>query len=137
MASRLQRSLRAIFLGIAVNVILGVAKFLAGIFGHSHALIADATESFADIFNSLIMWRGIAVAAEPADREHPYGHTKAEPLAAAFGAAMLLVAAVWITAKAAVDIYQWDNGFHRDPPQPFTLVALAVVVLVKEGLFRF
>jgi cation diffusion facilitator family transporter len=137
MADRLQRGLRAIFLGIAVNVILGIAKFLAGIFGHSHALIADATESFADIFNSLIMWRGIAVAAQPADEEHPYGHTKAEPLAAAFGAVMLLVAAVWIAAKGAVNIYQWANGIPREQPQWFTLVALAIVVFVKEAMYRY
>lgn len=135
--SRAQRGLRAIFFGIVVNAILGIAKFLAGIFGNSHALIADATESFADIFNSLIMWRGIAVAATPADEEHPYGHGKAEPLAAAFGAAMLLVAAVWITVKAAVNIYEWAHGMHREQPQWFTLVALAVVVVVKEGTFRF
>jgi cation diffusion facilitator family transporter len=129
--------LRAIFIGIVVNAILGATKFLAGIFGHSHALIADATESFADIFNSLIMWRGIAVAAAPADEEHPYGHSKAEPLAAAFGAIMLLVAAVWITVKGVVNIYQWAHGIPRDQPQKFTLIALAIVVLVKEGLFRF
>ena len=135
--NRLQRSLRAIFLGIAVNAALGTAKFLAGVFGHSHALIADATESFADIFNALIMWRGIAVAAAPADEEHPYGHGKAEPLAAAFGAVMLLVAAVWITAKGGLNIYQWANGIPREQPQWFTLVALGVVVFVKEGLFRF
>ncbi|MGH8023145.1 MAG: cation diffusion facilitator family transporter, partial [Limisphaerales bacterium] len=110
MASRFQRGLRAILLGIVVNVLLGVAKFLAGIFGHSHALIADATESFADIFNSLIMWRGIAVAAAPADEDHPYGHGKAEPLAAAFGAVMLMIAAIWISAKAAWDIDRWANG---------------------------
>lgn len=134
---RLHRGLRAIFLGIAVNLILGAAKFLAGIFGHSHALIADATESFADIFNSLILWRGIAVAAVPPDKDHPYGHGKAEPLASAFGAIMLIVAAVYITAKAGVNIYEWANGFHRELPQWYTLVALAVVVLVKEGLFRF
>ncbi|HUA65924.1 MAG TPA: cation diffusion facilitator family transporter [Alphaproteobacteria bacterium] len=137
MASRTQRGLRAIFLGIVVNLLLGAAKFLAGIFGHSHALIADATESFADIFNSLIMWRGIAVAAEPADEDHPYGHGKAEPLASAFGAVMLLVAAAWIAAKGGVNIYQWANGIHRPQPDWFTLVALGVVVLVKEGLFRF
>ncbi|HXB60027.1 MAG TPA: cation diffusion facilitator family transporter [Candidatus Acidoferrales bacterium] len=137
MPNRLQRGLRAIFLGIAVNVILGAAKFLAGIFGHSHALIADATESFADIFNSLIIWRGIAVAAEPADEEHPYGHTKAEPLAAAFGAIMLLVAAIWITVKGTVDIYQWAHGIPREQPSWFTLIALAVVVLVKEAMFRY
>jgi cation diffusion facilitator family transporter len=129
--------LRAIFLGIAVNAILGAAKFAAGIFGHSHALIADATESLADIFNSLIMWRGIVVAAAPADKEHPYGHSKAEPLAAAFGAIMLLAAAVWIAARGSVNIYEWANGVPRLQPKWFTLVALAVVVLVKETMFRF
>ncbi|HEY1787620.1 MAG TPA: cation diffusion facilitator family transporter [Verrucomicrobiae bacterium] len=137
MADRFQRGLRAILLGIVVNIVLGIAKFLAGIFGHSHALIADATESFADIFNSLIMWRGISVAAVPADEDHPYGHGKAEPLAAAFGAVMLLVAAIWITAKGGINIYEWENGIHRPQPEWFTLVALGVVVLVKEGMFRF
>ena len=136
-ADRLQRGLRATFLGIAVNILLGIAKFLAGIFGHSHALIADATESFADIFNSLIVWRGISVAAEPPDEDHPYGHSKAEPLAAAFGAFMLIVAAVWIAAKGAVDIYEWNNGVLREQPKWFTLIALAVVVVVKELMFRF
>lgn len=137
MADRTQRGLRAIFLGIVVNLILGAAKFLAGIFGHSHALIADATESFADIFNSLIMWRGVAVAAAPADEDHPYGHGKAEPLAAAFGAFMLLVAAAWITAKAGWNITEWAHGIPRPQPVWFTLVALGVVVLVKESMFRF
>jgi cation diffusion facilitator family transporter len=129
---RLQRGLRATFLGIAANVILGAAKFAAGILGHSHALIADATESFADIFNSLVIWRGIVVAAAPPDKEHPYGHSKAEPLAAAFGAVMLLAAAVWIAVKALVEII----GPHPSPKW-FTLVILVVVIAVKEGLFRF
>ena len=135
--NRLERSLRAIFIGIAVNAILGAAKLLAGIFGHSHALIADATESLVDIFNALIMWRGISVAATPADEDHPYGHTKAEPLAAAFGAIMLLVAAMWITIKGGMNIFEWAHGIPRDQPQKFTLIALATVVFVKEGLFRF
>jgi len=137
---RLERSLRATFLGIAVNIVLGCAKFAAGIFGHSHALIADATESFADIFNSLIVWRGIVVAETPADDDHPYGHGKAEPLAAAFGAIMLLVAALWIAIKAANDIAESFNPHSlvfREPPRWFTLVILGVVVVVKEGLFRF
>ncbi len=138
--NRLERSLRATFLGIAVNIILGCAKFIAGVFGHSHALIADATESFADIFNSLIIWRGIVVAEMPADEDHPYGHGKAEPLAAAFGAVMLLVAALWIAIKAANNIaIAFDPGSHlvREAPKWFTLVILAGVVAVKEGLFRF
>ena len=106
---RLKRGLRATFLGIAANVVLGATKFIAGILGHSHALIADATESFADIFNSLVIWRGIVVAAEPPDKEHPYGHSKAEPIAAAFGAVMLLLAALWIAGKATFDIYEFLN----------------------------
>jgi len=83
------------------------------------------------------MWRGISVAAAPADDEHPYGHTKAEPLAAAFGAVTLLIAAVWIADRSSVNIYAWANGSHRQQPKWFTLVALAVVVLVKEITFRF
>ena len=139
-ANRLERSLRATFLGIAVNVVLGCAKFAAGILGHSHALIADATESFADIFNSLIVWRGIVVAETPADEDHPYGHGKAEPLAAAFGAVMLLLAALWIVVKASIDVaetFNSQNLVFRESPRWFTLVVLGVVVLVKEGLFRF
>jgi cation diffusion facilitator family transporter len=139
-ANRLERSLRATFLGIAVNIILGCAKFAAGILGHSHALIADATESFADIFNSLIVWRGIVVAETPADEDHPYGHGKAEPLAAAFGAVMLLLAAFWISIKASIDVAETFNPqglVFREPPQWFTLLVLGVVVMVKEGLFRF
>ena len=139
-ANRLERSLRATFLGIAVNIVLGAAKFVAGILGHSHALIADATESFADIFNSLIVWRGIVVAETPADEDHPYGHGKAEPLAAAFGAVMLVLAALWIAIKAVIDILASFNAHatvFREPPRWFTLVVLGLVVLVKEGLFRF
>jgi cation diffusion facilitator family transporter len=138
---RLKRGLRATFLGLAVNVVLAAAKFTAGILGHSHALIADATESFADIFNSLVIWRGIVVAAEPPDKEHPYGHSKAEPLAGAFGAVMLLAAALWIAGKAAINIYQFlypqSSDLPREPLRWFTLVVLVIVIAVKEGLFRF
>ncbi len=78
----LQRNLRATLTGVAVNLVLGAGKLAAGIYGHSDALIADAIESFADLLGALIVWRGITVAAKPADADHPYGHGKAEPLAA-------------------------------------------------------
>jgi cation diffusion facilitator family transporter len=130
--NRLQRSLRATFSGLAVNVIFTAAKFVAGAAGHSHALVADAVESMADIFSSLIVWRGLVVAAEPADEDHPYGHGKAEPLAAAVVSTMLLLAAGWITLQAAVEIAQPHSS-----PAPYTLLVLLVVIVVKEGLFRF
>ena len=131
-ADRLKRSLKATAFGMAVNVALSAAKFAAGVLGHSHALIADAVESSADILSSIIVWSGLVVAAEPADREHPYGHGKAEPLAAATVAVMLLLAAAGIIITSARDLRQpWGT------PRPFTLLVLVAVVAVKEALFRF
>ena len=117
---------------MAVNVVLSGTKLTAGIVGHSHALVADAVESFADIFSSLIVWRGLVMAAAPADEDHPYGHGKAEPIASALVAAMLLGAALWIAITAFGEIMQPHLS-----PKPFTLIVLLVVVAVKEGLFRF
>src|SRR5207249_2540249 len=130
--SRLIRSLRATFLGLAANTVLAAAKFVVGILGHSHALVADAVESLADVFSSIVVWRGLVVAAAPADEDHPYGHGKAEPIAAAIVSTTLLVAAGWIvfTASAAI-------GQPHPAPAPFTLLVLVLVVAVKEGLFRF
>src|SRR5580704_1148404 len=117
---------------MAANAVLTASKFAAGILGHSHALIADAAESTADIFSSIIVWRGLIVAAEPADPDHPYGHGKAEPLAAASVAIMLLLAAVGIMARSVQGLFE-----HRQKPQTFTLYVLIAVIVVKELLFRF
>src|SRR5271169_6931309 len=97
--SRLKRGLRATLLGMVVNILLVGSKLAAGIVGHSHALVADAVESLADIFSSVIVWRGLVVAAEPADEDHPYGHGKAEPLAAAVVSGILLFVAGWIVIE--------------------------------------
>ena len=131
-SNRLQRSLRATFLGLAANVTLTVAKFLAGVFGHSQALIADAVESLADIFSSIIVWRGLVVAETPPDEDHPYGHGKAEPLAAAIVSAMLLLAAGLIAFHSLQGIIE-----PRVAPSPWTLVLLVAIIVVKEILFRF
>src|ERR1044071_7756283 len=125
--NRLKRSLRTTFLGLGVNAVLATVKLLAGLFGNSHALVADAVESFADVFSSLIVWRGVIVAAEPEDEDHPYGHGKAEPIAAALVSTMLLLAAIWIIVTAATSI---SEPHHL--PAPFTLIVLIVVILVKE-----
>jgi cation diffusion facilitator family transporter len=129
---RLKRSLRATLLGLVVNALLTMCKFVAGILGHSHALVADAVESLADIFSSVVVWRALVVASEPADEDHPYGHGKAEPLAAAIVAAMLLVAAGWIVLASLRAI-----GAPHASPKPFTLLVLFVVMIVKEAMFRF
>jgi cation diffusion facilitator family transporter len=85
-----------------------------------------------DIFSSIIIWRGIVVASEPADEDHPYGHGKAEPLAAAAVAGILLFVACWIAIDAIYNISQ-----PRPTPKVFTLLVLFGVIVIKEGLFRF
>ena len=130
--NRLQRSLRATFTGLAVNAVLTGAKFAAGIAGHSHALVADAVESLADIFSSIVVWRALVVADAPADEDHPYGHGKAEPLAAAVVSTMLLLAAGWIVLGAVRSIAQPHHA-----PAGFTLLVLGAVIVIKECLFRF
>jgi cation diffusion facilitator family transporter len=117
---------------LAVNAVLTGAKFTAGIVGHSHALVADAVESLADIISSMIVWRALVLAAEPADEDHPYGHGKAEPLAAAIVSTMLLLAAGWIVLAAIRAIAE-----PHPAPAPFTLLVLGAVIAIKEGLFRF
>jgi cation diffusion facilitator family transporter len=117
---------------MGVNAVLTASKFAAGILGHSHALTADAVESSADILSSLIIWRALVVAAEPPDREHPYGHGKAEPLAAASVAIMLLIAAFGIIIKSAGELTK-----PRERPRLFTLAVLLVVFVVKNILSKY
>ncbi len=124
--------MQATLAGLAVNLLLAGGKLAAGILGHSHALVADGIESLADLFSSVVVWRGLVVAAAPADADHPYGHGKAEPIAAAIVSGFMLVAAAGIAIKSALEL-----PAEHHSPEAFTLVVLLLVVLIKEGLFRF
>src|SRR5690349_20333180 len=95
------------------NAFLAAGKLAAGIYGNSYALVADAVESGADIFSSLIVWRALVVAAEPPDADHPYWHGKAEPIAAALVAGVLLLAAFGIASQAVREILSF-----REAPAP-------------------
>jgi cation diffusion facilitator family transporter len=130
--SHLQRAVRVTLVGMIANTVLAATKMVAGVLGHSHALVADGVESLADLLSSAIVWRGLVVAATPADEDHPYGHGKAEPIAAAMVSTMLILAAAWIIFSAAREI-----AHPHQAPAPFTLGVLVVVVIVKELLFRF
>jgi cation diffusion facilitator family transporter len=117
---------------LATNGLLAIGKLIAGIVGHSYALIADAIESTADIFSSIIVWRGMVVAHQPPDEDHPYGHGRAETIAAAAVSIMLLGAAAAILYQSIREVLN-----PHQAPAPFTLFVLLGVVLIKEGLFRF
>jgi cation diffusion facilitator family transporter len=124
-------AIRAAQLGLAVNAVLAAVKLAAGILGHTYALVADAVESCADIVASLVVWGGLHIAARPADDDHPYGHGKAEALAGAVVAVMLVVAAGGI----AVEAVRMIRTPHR-PPAAWTLLVLAGVMAVKWVLSR-
>jgi cation diffusion facilitator family transporter len=117
--------------GIMVNAFLAIIKIMAGLLGNTYALIADGVESLLDIFGSLVVWFGLRVAAEPPDDEHPYGHGKAEVLAAVVVALTVLAAAIGLAVQSIREI--------RTPhlmPAAWTLIVLVLVVIVKETLAR-
>ena len=125
------RGIQLSLAGMLLNAALAVIKLAAGIVGTSYALVADAIESFADVFGSAVVWRGLRIAAKPADEDHPYGHGKAEALAAVIVSVMLFGAAVGIAVEAVREILTPHHA-----PAPFTLVVLVGVVAIKEGMFR-
>ncbi len=128
-----RRGQRSSAIGLITNLALASGKLAAGIAGHSQALIADAIESMGDVFGSIVVWHGLEIASRPPDREHPYGHGKAEPIAAAL-VALLLVAAAIVIAVGSIGQILRPRSIG---PAPFTLLALLGVIVVKEGLFRF
>jgi len=119
-------------LSIAINAGLAIVKLVTGIVGNSYALVADGVESFADIFSSALVWGGLTIASKPADENHPYGHGKAEPLAALAVATMLILAALGITVQA---IHEIRHPGQR--PESYTLFVLIVVIAVKETMYRY
>ncbi|MGV3557076.1 cation diffusion facilitator family transporter [Larkinella arboricola] len=126
-----ERGQKTTLVGIAVNVGLVLIKGMAGWLGNSYALIADAMESATDIITSVFVWVGLRTAARAPDQNHPFGHGKAEPLAALVVSMALLAAAILIAIQSIENI----QTPHKTPA-PFTLIVLAVVVIVKEILFR-
>jgi cation diffusion facilitator family transporter len=126
-----RRGLRLSIIGMFVNIALATVKLIAGLLGHSYALVADAVESMADIFGSVVVWGGLRIGAIPPDENHPYGHGKAEALAALIVAAMLIAAGLGIAVAAVREIITPHHA-----PAAFTLWVLVGVVVIKETLFR-
>ncbi len=117
--------------GIALNSGLGGAKLLAGIFGHSYALVADAAESFSDVLGSVVTLYGLSIAAQPADRDHPLGHGRAETLAAGLTALALCLVGGWIFWSSLVSL-----GMPRTAPHAWALIVLVPVIIAKEWMFH-
>lgn len=131
MSEHAHRGIRSIQAGLLINAVLAATKLVAGVVGNTYALVADAVESTADILASLLVWGGLHVAARPADEDHPFGHGRAEALAAAAVSIMLVGAAVGIAVQSVREI--------RTPhhvPAPWTLAVLVGVMAIKWTLSR-
>lgn len=116
---------------ISINLILALLKITTGLVGSSYALIADGIESTADIFSSLIVWGGLRLSTLPPDEDHPYGHGKAESLAALLVSLFLLASAVLIAVQSIREIL----APHHTPAW-YTLLVLGLIIVTKEALFR-
>lgn len=127
-----QTAVRTTFFSIASNFALAIIKGAAGVLGNSHALIADAIESTADIFSSFLVYIGLRYSTKPADDNHPYGHGRAEPLITFIVVGFLIIAATLIVYKSIQNIRS-----PHELPKAWTLFVLGAIILWKEISYRF
>jgi cation diffusion facilitator family transporter len=123
--------IKTTYFSIVGNTCMAILKGLTGYFGNSYAIIADAMESTTDIFSSLLVLFGLKYASRPPDKNHPYGHGKAEPLITFLVVAFLLTSATVIAYQSIINIRT-----PHELPKPWTLIMLGAVILWKEYSFQ-
>jgi cation diffusion facilitator family transporter len=118
-------------ISVAGNTALAIIKWVVGYFGNSYALIADAIESTTDIFSSLLVLFGLKYSNRPPDKNHPYGHGKAEPL-------ITFLVVVFLMSSATVITYESIKNIRtpHEPPKAYTLAVLGIIIVVKEFFYR-
>src|SRR5699024_8396814 len=123
----------ATWLGIFVNTFLTILKGVVGFISGSKALLADAVHSASDIVSSVVILFGVRIAMKPADEEHPYGHGKAENIAA------IIVALILIVAGVEIAISSTKVFFGKPPvvPGKIALIAIIISIVIKEILFQY
>lgn len=124
-------------IGGAVNVVLLLFKFVAGIVGHSAAMVADAVHSLSDFVTDVIVLVFVRISNKPQDKSHAYGHGKYETLAMTMIGAALLVVAIGIIYSGAVKISAWANGEQLEAPGMLALWAALLSVVLKEAVYHY
>ncbi|SFW54807.1 cation diffusion facilitator family transporter [Sinomicrobium oceani] len=125
-------AIRATYFSIIGNILLAAVKLVSGFLGNSYALIADGMESTTDIFSSFFVLIGFKYAQRPPDENHPYGHSRIEPLITFLVVAFLVTSATVIAYESIVNI--------RTPhkiPEAWTLIVLLMIILWKEASYRY
>ncbi|MBQ6379389.1 MAG: cation transporter [Prevotella sp.] len=134
---RNQEIYQVTLVGGVVNVVLLLFKFVAGIVGHSAAMVADAVHSLSDFVTDVIVLVFVHISSKPKDKSHDYGHGKYETLAMTLIGVALLIVAIGIIYHGAMEIVAWLNGEQLEAPGTLALWAALLSVLLKEGVYQY
>ena len=134
---RNQEIYKVTLVGGVVNVVLLLFKFVAGIVGHSAAMVADAVHSLSDFVTDVIVLVFVHISGKPKDKSHDYGHGKYETLAMTLIGVALLIVAIGIIYHGAMKIVAWMNGEQLEAPGTLALWAALLSVLLKEGVYQY
>ena len=135
--NRTKEIYKVTLIGGAVNVILLLFKFVAGIVGHSAAMVADAVHSLSDFLTDIIVVIFVRISGKPQDKSHDYGHGKYETLAMTMIGVALLVVAVGILYNGALQIAAWANGARLEAPGTLALWAALLSIVLKEAVYHY
>ncbi len=123
--------------GSAANAALMLFKFVAGVLGHSSAMIADAVHSLSDFATDLVVLVLVHISAKPQDASHDYGHGKYETMASFIVGLALVAAATGIILTGVMKLVDWYHGVQLQAPGRLALWAALISILVKEILYRY
>ena len=137
MIERNRQIYKVTLVGGVVNVLLLIFKFVAGIAGHSAAMVADAVHSLSDFVTDVIVIVFVHISGMPKDKSHDYGHGKYETLAMTIIGIALLAVAIGIVYGGAVKIIGWANGAQLRAPGMLALWAALLSIVLKEGVFHY
>lgn len=130
--TRFQQAQFAAMVGVFGNIVLAVIKGWFGMIANSKALMADAVHSASDVAGSLAVWIGLRAAKQPPDDDHPYGHGKAESIAAIIVAVLLFLVGIEIGMSSFSSLFQ-----PIEPPKMIAVYAIILSIIVKEAMFRY
>ncbi len=128
---------RVTLAGSVGNALLVAFKFVAGLAGHSAAMVADAVHSLSDFITDIVVLVFVGISARPQDRSHDYGHGKFETLASLFISLALVAAAIGIIVSGGMKLAAWIGGEDLASPGRIALWAALLSILLKELMFQY
>jgi cation diffusion facilitator family transporter len=135
--TRTREIFKVTIIGSVVNVLLLVLKFVAGVLGHSSAMVADAVHSLSDFLTDIVVLVFVTISGKPNDKKHEYGHGKFETLAMTIIGFVLVIVAVGIISKGVVTIDDFFEGQELQAPGMLALWAAVISIASKEAVYRY